>query len=264
VTGDGLVRPLNAPVAGQLVPGVQPGTSGGVVVAREVIVFGTGTGTGIFAYSPTPGPNNLVYSETQAAADSFGNTTVPGTTVYQGNIALNMVASGFTVYSNSSSGQTGVWTQLGAFFLTTPVAVSYWYSTIGIVTAQPNYFQQPGTVPPPVVPEMWHAMIFTAGYTGTGRYKILSDGLTVMIESVGAIATNGTVANGTQIWTPPAGYVPAQAQQMVNLSVGAVGAGSAAAAVSPWLAVTPTGLLVEGIATQVATTVRFSGTYALD
>jgi hypothetical protein len=50
----------------------------------------------------------------------------------------------------------------------------------------------------------------------------------------------------------------------MGLWVGAVGAGSAAAAVSPWLAVTPAGLLVEGIATQVATTVRFSGTYALD
>jgi hypothetical protein len=116
-----------------------------------------------------------------------------------------------------------------------------------------------------VVPETWHAMILTAGWTGTARYKLLPDGLTVMVESFGAaLATNGTIANGTSIWTPPAGYVPAQAQQPVSVAIGSVGAGSAPAAGSPTGIVSPAGLTVQNIATQVATTVRLSGTYALD
>lgn len=261
MVGDGLVRPVNAP-AGQSTPvGVQPGVTGGVVLANKVIVSG-GAGSGIFAYSPAPGLNNLVYSETQSSADPFGNQTVPGTTVYQGNIALNMVASGITVYANSS-GQTGTWSQLGTFFLTTPAAVSYWYSTLGLVTAMPSFAQQPGTVPPPVVPETWHPMTLAGGWTGTAQYKLLPDNTVMIRTSVSSIG-GGANANGTQIWTAPPGYIPTVAQQSIPLIVSAVGAG-AAAAVSPFLLITSAGALtVNNIAGQNATNLRFCGTYALD
>lgn len=260
---DGLVAPVNAP-KGQSTPvGVQPGTSSAVVVASRVIVFGT-AGSGIFAYSPSPGLNNLVFSETQSTADPFGNQTVPGTTVYQGNVALNMVATGITAYANSSSGQTGTWSQLGTFFLTTPVATSYWYSTIGMVYAAPVFAQRPGTVPPPVVPETWHAMTLTGGWTGTAQYKLMPDN-TVMIRTSGGSIAAGTITNGTVIWTAPAGYVPASAQQSIPLIISAVGGGSVAVALDPYLLITSTGALsVNNIATQVATNVRFCGSYALD
>ena len=86
MSGDGLVAPLNAPAAGQPIPGVQPGTSTGVVIANYVIVFGpTGTPTGLFVYTPGTTPaagNQPIYSVTDATADPFGNPTKQGFVVY--------------------------------------------------------------------------------------------------------------------------------------------------------------------------------------
>jgi hypothetical protein len=76
-TGDGLVRPLNAPAGQQVLPGVQPGTTSGVVLAQFVIIFGA-TG-GMFVYSGTPGPGNPpVYSVSSATTDPYGNTIEAG------------------------------------------------------------------------------------------------------------------------------------------------------------------------------------------
>jgi hypothetical protein len=80
--GDGLVRPLNAPSGQQVQPGVQPGVSGGVVLASYVIVFGQatgGAGPGIFIYSGSPGPGNPpVFSMSNATQDPYGNAIAPG------------------------------------------------------------------------------------------------------------------------------------------------------------------------------------------
>lgn len=53
---DKLVPPLNAPRAGNVATGVQPGVSGQVVLAQYVIVFGS-TG-GVFVYDGIPGLGN--------------------------------------------------------------------------------------------------------------------------------------------------------------------------------------------------------------
>jgi hypothetical protein len=83
--GDGLVRPLNAPPGQQVLPGVQPGVSGQVVLAQYVIVFGNtaggGSGPGIYVYAAgsTPGPGNPpILSMSNATEDPYGNTIAPG------------------------------------------------------------------------------------------------------------------------------------------------------------------------------------------
>ena len=81
MSGDGLVAPLNAPPAGAMVPGVQPGTSSAVVLAQFVIVFGNNGG--VFVYNGTPGPGNQpIASVTSASTDPYGNPVQPGFTVY--------------------------------------------------------------------------------------------------------------------------------------------------------------------------------------
>lgn len=78
--GDGLVRPLNAPPAQHVQPGVQPGVSPGTFIGRLVLVFGpTGAISGIFVYGvgTTPGPGNIpIFWITQigVTTDPFGNT----------------------------------------------------------------------------------------------------------------------------------------------------------------------------------------------
>ena len=68
--------PMNAPAAGALVPGVQPGVSGGVVLARYVIVFGTAGG--VFVYNGTPALGNPpIFWATAASTDPYGNTVTP-------------------------------------------------------------------------------------------------------------------------------------------------------------------------------------------
>jgi hypothetical protein len=81
LSGDGLIPPLNAPPAGALVPGVQPGVSNAVVLAQYVIVFGTAGG--VFVYTGTPAPGNQpIASLTNAATDPYDNPTQQGLTVY--------------------------------------------------------------------------------------------------------------------------------------------------------------------------------------
>jgi hypothetical protein len=71
-------RPLNAPAAGQVVSGVQPGVSQAIVLANKVIVFGTGGG--VFVYSGTPGAGNPPISwMSSSTTDPYGNT-LPSTT----------------------------------------------------------------------------------------------------------------------------------------------------------------------------------------
>ncbi len=82
MSGDGLVRPANAPSGQQLYPGVQPGVSA-VQFANVLLVFGSGS-VGVFIYTPgtTPGPGNPpVISVTESATDPFGNPVAGGVTV---------------------------------------------------------------------------------------------------------------------------------------------------------------------------------------
>lgn len=76
-TGDGLRRPLNAPTAGAVAYGVQPGTSNGIDFARVVIVFGpAGTPVGVFVYATgtTPQLGNFPVAWLSASlVDPYGN-----------------------------------------------------------------------------------------------------------------------------------------------------------------------------------------------
>lgn len=83
--GDGLVRPLNAPSGHQVLPGVQPGVSGQVILAQYVIVFGNsaadGAAPGMFVYrtGSSPGPGNPpIFSISNATQDPYGNPIAPG------------------------------------------------------------------------------------------------------------------------------------------------------------------------------------------
>jgi hypothetical protein len=80
--GDGLVRPLNSPQGQQALPGIQPGVSGGVVLAQYVIIFGAAGSAqsgGLFIYQGSPGPGNPpVFSISNATEDPYGNPIAPG------------------------------------------------------------------------------------------------------------------------------------------------------------------------------------------
>lgn len=110
MTGDGLVRPLNAPSTAPLAYGTQPGVNQAVVIANKVIVFGASGG--VFVYDPTPGLGNLIASATDASTDPYGNATLPGVTGYSksGGVfyAASMGpslggASAFTIWTSSSA-----------------------------------------------------------------------------------------------------------------------------------------------------------------
>jgi hypothetical protein len=108
VAGDGLRRPLNAPAAGQVSYGIPPNSSG-VIVARQVIVFGpAGNATGVFVYAPgtTPGLGNPPITwESSGLVDPFGNvlpstTGVAGTGTFQaGDTVIN--TAGIFTYSGT-------------------------------------------------------------------------------------------------------------------------------------------------------------------
>ena len=75
--GDKLVAPLNAPAAGQAVSGVQPGVTGGIILAQYVVVFGATGGVFIYAGSPALG-NPPLYWMGNVTADPYGNPVDPG------------------------------------------------------------------------------------------------------------------------------------------------------------------------------------------
>jgi hypothetical protein len=101
MAGDGLRRPLNAPPGITPAPGVQPGTTTGIIFARYVIVFGpTDSVTGVFVYAAgtTPGPGNPpVISIGENTEDPYGNTVVPGIIQYgSGGSYSGLVVQGGT------------------------------------------------------------------------------------------------------------------------------------------------------------------------
>jgi hypothetical protein len=190
MSGDGLVKPQNAPPGLTPYPGVQPGTNNNILRARLVIVSGVGDGvfvyaagttpalgnppiawmgsglvdpygnvlpsttgvaasgtfqagntiispSGIFTYNGTPGPNNLLLSNVDAATvDGFGNQVPAGLTVYSATnpgFAQTMGFGGdFSNYTNAdgAASQQGAWL-LGALFFQDALI---FYSTQPFVT----------------------------------------------------------------------------------------------------------------------------------
>lgn len=99
MSGDGLVRPVNAPGTAPLAYGTQPGTSSPVQRAVIVLVGGS-SASGVFVYDPSIGAGNLIASMTDASADPFADTTVKGVASYvtfggdRFAVALNQVGPG--------------------------------------------------------------------------------------------------------------------------------------------------------------------------
>jgi hypothetical protein len=118
MSGDGLVPPLNAPPAGALVPGVQPGVSNAVILAQYVIVFGTAGGVFIYSGAPAAGNPPIAWMS-GAAADPYGNTLTPASHVVIG--AGQDGSPQVVLESSSGSGELafplpGTWTNYPNMF----------------------------------------------------------------------------------------------------------------------------------------------------
>jgi hypothetical protein len=75
--GDKLFAPINAPKGTSTPVGVQPGTSGNIILAQYVVIFGSTGGMFVYAGGPAPG-NPPIYSVSNADTDPYGNTVNPG------------------------------------------------------------------------------------------------------------------------------------------------------------------------------------------
>lgn len=265
--GDGLRRPVNAPPSGVIYPGVQPGVNNSTVFARRVIIFGPDDG--LFVYSGSPAFGNLIVAVVeQSVTDPYGNL-VPfaGTNVFQPSSGLLLTLNGadlgwFTFateagpYSDAANLAYDV--SLAAVLLSGALGASF---DLEIPFYGPVYASEPGS---PGTQETWHTFSsLSASWTGTLQYRLTTEG-EVEMRSVGALGA-GTLTNGTQIATMPTGYVPTN-QGQVPVIISAVGAGSAAAAVTPYLVIQTSGAVeVENMATQVPTNVRVpNSTFALN
>jgi hypothetical protein len=91
---DKLIPPLNAAPAGNVSPGIQPGTTGNIVLAQYVIVFGASGGW--FIYDGTPAPGNApIYWGGNVSADPYGNALTQGIWAGQpGSIQIGIQTSG--------------------------------------------------------------------------------------------------------------------------------------------------------------------------
>jgi hypothetical protein len=262
-SGDGLRRPLNAPAAGSVGTGVQPGTQNPVVLARYVIVSGAGGGVFLYVGTPALGNPPIEYMSL-STTDPYGNT-LPGTGIVSNSsgigVQLNNGILSFTDGSGTHLGNMTITNSPAGSGNAIEIGLSDFYDQNNLYVGGVTSAIDPANIPSA---ETWHAMALTGGWTGTGQYKLMPDG-TVMIRTSGGSLAAGTITSGTVIWTAPAGYRPASTQQSIPLVISAVGGGSVAAAVDPFLLITNTGALsVNNISAQVATNVRFCGSYALD
>jgi hypothetical protein len=197
MSGDGLVRPVNAP-DGQATPvGVQAGVTNGVQFARQVIVFGpAGTVVGIFVYAAgtTPGPGNLpLVSITQSATDPYGNTVQPGVTSYAANSFAELTGAVLAFFNNNAGGNTRV------IFAPNPSGNGVIVQSTGVNPAVINFMlpiTAGGGTPANttlITTDTWNNVTPPTGFTGTLRYRLLPDG-TVMVQAQLAVAN--TVAAG--------------------------------------------------------------------
>jgi hypothetical protein len=93
---DGLVEPLNVPPGASTPVGVQAGVTQSVVLANQVIVFGTAGG--LFIYNGTPGLGNPpIFYATSATVDPFGNVITPTA----GLTGTGQFMAGFTVINTA-------------------------------------------------------------------------------------------------------------------------------------------------------------------
>jgi hypothetical protein len=205
--GDKLVRPLNAPPAGNASPGVQPGATSGVFVGRLVVIFGpAGTPLGLFLYAAgtTPGPGNPpIVSIIDASVDPYGNATHPGVTSQIPGGAFVSLLNGAALFTGGSE-------IIGAA-----------NGNLNAVAPGPDGFSVQGgpftsTAGTPATPTVistdeWQQL---GGVTGTNttvifdRYMLTPEQEVLIDISLQALAGGSTAGTYTFANTLPSEYVP--------------------------------------------------------
>lgn len=108
-TGGLVPPPINAPAGAPIPVGVQPGTTGQVVARRVIII---GTGGELLVYTPTAGAGTLINSVAGAATtDNYGNNVLSGSATYGPGFATSMQAGIVQFYTGSLAGG---WTAAGS------------------------------------------------------------------------------------------------------------------------------------------------------
>ena len=201
---------------------------------------------GMFLYDPAPAAGNLIASVSDAASGPKGETIVKGVTAYVRNslgailstVSLNQPApaalgstrtwAGLSInsYTSPGYGNGGIYGQVSAadaiVSLTSGSEAAADVASVITLSSQAEsgvsggmillaagrvYAQGTVTAAPGGTPETWHPMSLANGWTlnsgGFAQYKLMPDN-TVMVRFGGL--KPGTVANGTTLWAPPAGY----------------------------------------------------------
>lgn len=135
---------------------------------------------GEFFYFGSPAADDLAVTVAPAVGtDIYGNAFLEGLCAYEGYIAATLHGTGLTIYYNSSSGQSGTWNPVGSLYVIEVSSIVYWYSSVGMIVAEPVSAQLPGTGPPSVQPETWHGITLDSGWTAGAQapeYRLLPDG----------------------------------------------------------------------------------------
>ena len=185
---DGLVPPLNAPPAGAVTYGVQPG-SPQIIKAQYVIV--SGPGGGVFVYTGTPANGNPPIAWVGAGTtDPYGNT-LPSTT--------GVASSGTFSAGNTFTSVQGTVTYSAApaanNVLNSTAPAQFTDSHGNVILAGTTFYGKSGLV--------YYALNFS---TGTGAGTIFGGTMTLY---TGADMTAWTVATGLNL-------APNQAQLVAN------------------------------------------------
>lgn len=211
-------------------------------VQNQVIV--AGPGSGIFVYAGTPALGNLIASISSApGTDPYGNT-------YPGGILGELETNEIQFLSGSTVvGQLG---PVGGGAVPPLTLLNEPFASTAGTAANPSL----------ITTDTWHNAAPAGGWSGTVQYQLRPDG-TVALRTVGSLAA-GTLTNGTVLFTLTGAYVASVAGQAIPVIISAVGAGTAATGVSPYLLIGTDGTAeVFGLVTQAATNIRFAGSYSL-
>lgn len=226
------------------------------VTIRGGIVIGGTT----LVYEGTPAAGNLIASIASApGTDPMGNPYQEGFTSYLPGVGYVQMIDGQVNFFNTSGGviMSLQQTDTGGLVIT---GGSGGYLAIPVPIADALTASEPGAASFGTA-ETWHTASLGSGWTGTAQYTARPDG-TVALRTLGSLGA-GTITSGTTLFTLPAAYEPAVAQ-VIPAIISAVGSGSAATGDSPYLQIGTNGAVdVFNISTQVATNIRFAGSYSL-
>ena len=281
MAGDGLVPPLNAPPAGAMTPGVQPGVSQAVVLANKVIVFGANGG--IFVYSGTPALGNLITSIAGAAGiDNVGNAYLRGVVTYQelgptSFLALQDDVTVLTWWTATSA--AGPWTKASSISSAAGAQVTYVNASGSIEVTTTDVPTDGGLIVENTtlagfngygfspstglvatiggVFETWHTLsLTTVTASGNGvngfRYRLMPFNCLLLEWDL----NTNSVASNTVIATLPAGWRPAVQHNFASTTYG--GTMALTTALNPHMFVNTSGTIeitgTNGSAFQIAGT----------